>query len=128
MQPLDYQNQDLDPERRSRSSGAICALSACGVGLFANIAVTVATWMALGNLPRGTLIRPMGLAAFCMEIAAIAALLGLPIALIGIVQARRRRSTWVIGIAGVLMCLMPIITTGLFAGWITTRNGLIWEG
>jgi hypothetical protein len=72
------------------------------------------------------MIQPMALAALLLLIAALTALVGVPVALFAVGLGFRQWRVCAVAGLGTLLSLSPIVTSGLVMNWITTQHRLVW--
>jgi hypothetical protein len=122
MQPLEYRA----PGQPKRDLAFPCVFASLATGLCGNVIGMLAA-STLRQIPPGSSVRPMSLAATLCLIALATAAIGIPLAIVGLVRARRRALLWVAGIIGALLCLAPAPTSRWVWDRIETRNRLTME-
>lgn len=102
------------PSAPLRSNIATTAILGLGVGIASN-GYAIYTTLMLLSIPRGTAIRPMGLAMLLWQLALGSLLLGVPLSAIGCYQSRGSQRMW--GILGILLNLVVLpVGVGLLWG------------
>lgn len=102
------------PSAPLRSNISTATMLGLGVGIAAN-GYAIYTTLMLLSIPRGTAIRPMGLAMLLWQLALGSLLLGVPLSAIGCFQSRGSQRMW--AILGILLNLVVLpVGIGLLRG------------
>ena len=106
---------NLEKNRRTNELiGRALVIVGLLIGLTAN-AYVAWKWSALFELTPGVSIRPMGAVIVTGNIAAITALVGLPVSITGIIMSR---GWWrVLGPVAIILCLLPLPLMHMFFDW-----------
>lgn len=98
-------------------AGCICAI----------VAAALPMWMTLGlnDLPRGTMIRPMGLGVLVLLCQIGALMTAVPLILGALYLGWRSRLVWVLALCTLLLIPVPILGTKWLSNRIIAQRGLI---
>ena len=81
-------------------------------------------WLNLFTYPHGSALRPMGEAGTSMLWAATGSLVAVILAICCIVTGRRNALPWVLGIACLLLGLLPIPSSIAFSYWVVDMHAI----
>jgi len=107
--------------------GWIFAWAAVAVGLLGNLLASGLVVASLWDIPRGTPIRPMLLAAWMFFVAAGAAGVAIVLTVLALVMSRRRKMMWLVAVIGLLISPTPLPVSWKILDWIVARHGLVLE-
>lgn len=112
--------------RKGRVSAAVFGVASILVGVIGAIGGSVVAW-TLGTFPRGSSIRPMFQWFTLILIGAGSVFVGLILAIVCLAKAKRRAGLWVLGIAGIILCLAAWQIPHIVWDYIVKKNALILE-
>ena len=122
--PLSYRQ----PGTPSASiAGWLFASATVLAGLLGNVLAAGLVVASLWDVPRGTPIRPMALAAWMFFVAVGTAGAAFVLAILAVVFSRRRRLVWLLAAIGWLVALTPLPVSWRILDWVVTRHRLILE-
>jgi hypothetical protein len=120
-QKLDYERPR--PAKRAGWGLLIAALAIGGLGNLISVWAASSLW----DVPRGSAIRPMGLAAFLFAIATGTFVIGLPLSFVSCLANRSRLRPLLLSILALLASLSPYFSSMAVWKYITWSHGLIME-